>query len=116
MSKATIYHNPRCSKSRKTLQLLEEKAVSVDIIDYLNHPPSTQELADILKKLKLSARDLLRTGESDYKEQGLKDTSLSDDDLLQAMIRYPKLIQRPIVLYNNKAAIGRPPESVLEIL
>lgn len=116
MPSVTIYHNPRCSKSRQTLQLLEEQGITPTIVEYLKTPPSKKTLADILKKLNLSARDLLRTGEADYKEQGLADKELTDDALLQAMVDYPKLIQRPIVIANQKAAIGRPPESVLEIL
>ncbi|WP_321393287.1 arsenate reductase (glutaredoxin) [Emcibacter sp.] len=113
----TIYHNPRCSKSRQTLALLEEKGIAPEVVEYLNNVPTTEQLADILKMLGMSsARDLMRKKEAEYKENGLDDESLSEDQLLKAMTRHPKLIERPIVLNNGKAAIGRPPESVLEIL
>ncbi|PCI21671.1 MAG: arsenate reductase (glutaredoxin) [Piscirickettsiaceae bacterium] len=111
-----IYHNPRCSKSRQTLQLLEEKGIQPDIIEYLKQAPSKAELESVLALLALKPRDLMRKGEAVYKELGLADNSLSDDQLVTAMIENPILIERPIVLANGKAAIGRPPESVLEIL
>ncbi len=111
-----LYHNPRCSKSRQTLALLEEKGIKPVIRDYLNNVPSADEIAEILKMLKLKPRDLMRKKESDYKENGLDDLNLSDAELIGAMVKYPKLIERPIVINNGKAAIGRPPESVLEIL
>lgn len=112
----TIYHNPRCSKSRQTLTLVEEKGITPDIVLYLDTPPSPAELADILAKLGISARDLLRKGEEAYKEQGLADQSLSEDALIKAMCETPKLIERPIVIKGNKAVLGRPPENVLELL
>lgn len=111
-----IYHNPRCSKSRETLKLLEVQGLQPEIIEYLKQPPTTAELQDILQKLGLKPRQLMRTKEAEYKENGLDDPSLSDDELIEAMIRIPKLIERPIVLANDKAAIGRPPESVLTIV
>lgn len=111
-----IYHNPRCSKSRETLKLLEEKGIQPDVVEYLKHPPTTEELTDILNKLGLQPRQLMRTQETEYKENGLDDKSLSDAELIAAMIRIPKLIERPIVLANDKAAIGRPPENILNIL
>jgi len=111
-----IYHNPRCSKSRETLKLLEDQGLKPEIIEYLKHPPTTAELQDILNKLGLKPRELMRVKETEYKENGLDDPSLSDAELIEAMIRMPKLIERPIVLVNNKAAVGRPPESVLAIL
>ncbi|MBS4050450.1 MAG: arsenate reductase (glutaredoxin) [Methylomonas sp.] len=111
-----IYHNPRCSKSRETLKLLEEKGIQPDVVEYLKHPPTTEELTDILNKLGLQPRQLMRTQEAEYKENGLDDKSLSDAELIAAMIRIPKLIERPIVLANDKAAIGRPPENILNIL
>lgn len=111
----TIFHNPRCSKSRATLALLQENGVEPDIRLYLQDPPDAAELQDILAKLGKSPRELMRKGEAEYREQGLADVSL-DDALLAAMVATPKLIERPIVLANGKAAIGRPPESVLEIL
>ena len=111
-----IYHNPRCSKSRQTLALLEEKGVSPRIVDYLKTPPSAAELKTILKKLGLRPRDLMRKGEPRYAELGLKDRDLDDDALIALMVANPILIERPIVVSGGKAAIGRPPESVLEIL
>lgn len=114
--KAIIYHNPRCSKSRATLALLEDKGVELDVVQYLNTPPSKDTLQQVLEMLKLSPRELMRKGEAEYKENNLADDSLSDDQLIDAMIAHPKLIERPIVIKEGKAAIGRPPESVLEIL
>jgi arsenate reductase len=112
----TIYHNPRCSKSRQTLELLREKGVEPSIIEYLKTPPSANEIADILEKLGRKPRELMRTKETEYKEQGLDDPSLADGALINAMVETPKLIERPIVLAGAKAAVGRPPESVLDIL
>ncbi|MCK9605433.1 MAG: arsenate reductase (glutaredoxin) [Methylomonas sp.] len=111
-----IYHNPRCSKSRETLKLLEAQDLQPEIIEYLKQPPTTAELQDILQKLGLKPRELMRTNEAEYKDNGLDDPSLSDAELIEAMIRIPKLIERPIVLANDKAAIGRPPENVLAIV
>ena len=112
----TIYHNPRCSKSRQTLALLEGRGISPRIVDYLKTPPSAAELKTILKKLGLRPRDLMRKGEPLYAELGLKDRDLDDDALIALMVANPILIERPIVLSGGKAAIGRPPESVLAIL
>lgn len=112
----TIYHNPRCSKSRETLKLLEEKGITPTVVEYLKTPPTAAELGDILSKLGLAPRELMRRKEAEYKAEGLDDTGLSDGELIAAMIATPKLIERPIVLANGKAAIGRPPESVLAIL
>jgi arsenate reductase len=114
--RTTIYHNPRCSKSRQTLALLEERGLSPRIVDYLKTPPSAAELKTILKKLGLRPRDLMRKGEPRYAELGLKDRDLNDDALIRLMVANPILIERPIVVSGGKAAIGRPPESVLEIL
>ncbi|MCP3852006.1 MAG: arsenate reductase (glutaredoxin) [Gammaproteobacteria bacterium] len=112
-----IYHNPRCSKSRQTLQLLEDNGVKPEIIEYLKTPPSKNELKTILKALDKSPRDLMRKGEAEYKENNLADESLTDEQLIDAMFKYPKLIERPIVVTEgNKFALGRPPESVLEII
>lgn len=111
-----IYHNPRCSKSRQTLQLLEEKGIQPEIIEYLKKAPSKTELESVLSMLNIEPRDLMRKGEAIYKEQNLKDDSLSNVQLITAMLENPILIERPIVLANGKAAIGRPPESVLDIL
>lgn len=111
-----IYHNPRCSKSRQTLQLLEEKGIQADIIEYLKEAPSKAELASILSLLNMEPRALIRKGEAIYKELNLKDDTLSNEQLISAMVEHPILIERPIVLANGKAAIGRPPENVLDII
>ncbi|MDO7667530.1 MAG: arsenate reductase (glutaredoxin) [Pseudomonadota bacterium] len=111
-----MYHNPRCSKSRQTLALLEEQGVKPEVIEYLKTPPSVASLRAIIGQLGISARQLLRKGEAEYKDLNLADESLSEQQLIQAMCEYPKLMERPIVTYNGKAKIGRPPESVLEIL
>jgi len=112
-----IYHNPRCSKSRQTLQLLKDNNVDPEIIEYLKTPPSESELKDVLQALNMTPRDLMRKGEAEYKENNLADDSLSDEQLIAAMLTYPKLIERPIVVTaDKKYALGRPPESVLDIL
>lgn len=116
MARPTIYHNPRCSKSRQTLALLEERGLDPLIVDYLKAPPSAVELQAILKKLKMKPRDLMRKGEAAYKELGLDNEKLTDENLIRAMEENPILIERPIVVIGAKARIGRPPESVLEIL
>lgn len=116
MSEYQILHNPRCSKSRQTLALLEEKGIHPDIILYLENTPDTDFLKDTIEKLGLAVRDVIRTGEDAYKEQNLKDASFSDDALLAAMVASPKLIQRPIVIKGKKAVIGRPPENVLDLI
>ena len=112
----TIYHNPRCSKSRETLKLLQDKGIEPNVREYLKDVPSAEELQSVLTALNISARELLRTKEAEYKEQGLDDLSLSDDQVIEIMTRVPKLIERPIVIKGDQARIGRPPESVLEIL
>ena len=112
----SIYHNPRCSKSRQTMTLIEERNIKPTVIEYLNTPPNKGELKKILKLLNLKPRDLLRKKESEYIELGLDDPTLDDDQILDIMIQHPKLIERPIVVSNKGAAIGRPPENVLEIL
>ncbi len=111
-----IYHNPRCSKSRETLALLEAQGVTPDVLEYLKTPLTSEQLNNVLTLLNLSARELMRRKEPLYKELNLADESLTEAELVQAMLDNPKLIERPIVLANGKAAIGRPPESVLEIL
>lgn len=116
MPKPAIYHNPRCSKSRATLALLEDRGLKPLVVDYLKTPPSVAELQSILTKLKMRPRDLMRKGEAVYRELGLADESLSDEKLIRAMADNPILIERPIVLSGTKARIGRPPESVLDIL
>ena len=112
----TIYHNPRCSKSRQTLELLRENNVDPEIVEYLKTPPDMTTLQDILKRLGISAADLIRNKEAEYKELGLAAHKDDETKLLQAMIEHPKLIERPIVIANGKAVIGRPPENVLDIL
>lgn len=112
----SIFHNPRCSKSRATLALLQEQGIEPEIRLYLESPPDANELSSILQKLGKSPRELMRKGEAAYRELGLNDETLSDDELIQAMVSSPKLIERPIVLANGRAAVGRPPESVLDIL
>jgi arsenate reductase len=112
----TIFHNPRCSKSRATLSLLEERGIDPVIRLYLQDPPDAAELGDILALLGKSPRELMRKGEAEYKEQGLADDNLDDAALIAAMCATPRLIERPIVLAQGKAAVGRPPESVLDIL
>lgn len=112
----TIYHNPRCSKSRQTLALLQERGIEPEIVEYLTAPPDAQTLAGLLALLGLSPRELMRRKEAAYKENGLGDESLSEADLIKAMVENPILIERPIVVSGGKAALGRPPEQVLEIL
>jgi arsenate reductase len=112
----TIYHNPRCTKSRQTLALLEDRGVKPKIIEYLKTPPSASALDAILKQLGKEPRDAMRKKEEPYKALGLDDPSLSRKDLIKTMVENPILIERPIVVGNGKARIGRPPESVLEIL
>lgn len=111
-----IFHNPRCSKSRATLQLLQDRGIEPEIVLYLQDPPGPAELETILRLLGRTPRELMRTGESEYRELGLDDPSLGEEELIAAMAATPRLIERPIVLANGKAAIGRPPESVLDIL
>ena len=111
-----ILHNPRCSKSRATLQLLKDNGVEPEIILYLDTPPDVSQLTAILNKLNMRPRDLMRKGQPEYKALGLDNEQLSDDQLKAAMVKTPILIERPIVLANDKASIGRPPESVVEIL
>ncbi|MCV2884044.1 arsenate reductase (glutaredoxin) [Aestuariibacter sp. AA17] len=117
MSEIKILHNPRCSKSRQTLQLLEEKGVSPVIVEYLKTPLGVEEITSIMKKLGISdPREMMRTKEDEYKAQNLKDNALLPQQLVEAMANTPKLIERPIVIHGDKAKIGRPPESVLDIL
>lgn len=111
-----IYHNPRCSKSRETLDLLQERGIQPTVIEYLKNPPAVQELDDILNKLGLEPRELMRTNEPDYAALALDRPELGRDELIQALHDHPRLIQRPIVVTPQAAALGRPPEQVLEIL
>lgn len=116
MTDLTLYHNPRCSKSRGALELLEARGLTPTVVRYLDTPPSTDELRTLLGKLDIPARQLLRTGEDEYKELGLADSNLSDEQLIAAMASHPKLIERPILIAGERAVIGRPPEKVLELL
>jgi arsenate reductase len=116
MSQVTLYHNPRCSKSRETYQLLRDNGIEPQVREYLKDIPTSDELRAVLAALGISARELLRTKEAEYKELGLGDTSLAEDQIIAAMVQCPKLIERPIVIRDGQARIGRPPESVLEIL
>lgn len=111
-----IYHNPRCSKSRQTLKLLEEKGIEPLVIEYLQEPPSAEELQEILIKMGKSPREIMRKNEAVYKEYELADPSLTDDALIAAMVGQPILIERPIVVTDEHAVIGRPPSAVLDIL
>ena len=112
----TIYHNPKCSKSRQTLELLVEQGIDLVLNEYLKTPPTAEEIKEILTKLGYAPRDLMRKKETVYTEYNLDNPSLSDDALIEFMAKHPILIERPIVLANEKAAIGRPPEQVLKIL
>ncbi len=111
-----IYHNPRCTKSRLTLGILEEKSVDFEVIKYLDTPPSAEELKSLLADLNLDARSLMRTFEAPYKDNNLDDESLTEDQLIQAMIANPILIERPIVKTDKGVVIGRPPENILAII
>lgn len=111
-----IYHNPRCSKSRQTLALLQENGHQPEVVEYLKTPPSADELRQVLNFLQISPRQLMRTKEAPYAELGLADPGLNDEQLIEAMVAHPVLIERPIVIHGSRAAIGRPPEQVLEIL
>ena len=112
----TIYHNTRCSKSRQTLALLQDKGIEPEVIEYLNDTPDAATLDEILKQLGMEPRELMRRKEAPYKELGLDNPDLSREALIAAMVSHPILIERPIVLKGGKVALGRPPESVLEIL
>lgn len=112
----TIYHNPRCSKSRQTMQLLKDNEVEPLVVEYLKTPPSKAELTGILNMLGMEPRDLMRKKEKEYKESGMDNPDLDRDALIQGMVDHPKLIERPIVINGNKAMIGRPPEKVLELI
>ncbi|GIU00566.1 arsenate reductase (glutaredoxin) [Sulfurovum sp. TSL6] len=115
MANVTIWHNPRCSKSRNAVTLLEEKGVEADVVKYLDTPPTKEELVAVLKMLGISARELMRTKESIYKELNLKEET-DEDKLIDAMVQNPKLIERPVVIKDGKAAIGRPIENIIDLL
>ena len=109
-----IYHNPRCSKSRETLQLIKAAGVEVEIVEYLNTIPTVEELKMLLMKLNLKPIDIIRKGEAIYKEK-FKNSNFNDDEWIKIMLEYPKLIERPIVVKGNKAILGRPPQNVLDL-
>ena len=115
MSAVTIYHNPRCSKSRNTLALLEENGVSPEVVLYLETRPQKAEIAALLQKLGMTAQQLVRRGEQEYKDCQLS-TSSSEDDILAAMAAHPRLIERPIVVKGDRAVLGRPPENALALI
>ena len=112
----TIYHNPRCSKSRETLALLQDRGLEPQVVNYLETPLDADELRVLLTKLGLGARALLRTGDAAYRELGLDDPALSEEELIQAMVEHPALMQRPVVVAGDRARLGRPPEAVLDIV
>ena len=116
MTDLTLYHNPRCSKSRGALELLEARGLTPTVVRYLETPLNEAQLQSLLKKLGVSARQLLRTGEDEYKTLNLADTRLGEAQLIAAIAAHPKLMERPILEVGNKAVIGRPPENVLELL
>jgi arsenate reductase len=111
-----LYHNPKCSKSRQTLALLTERGAQPHVIEYLKTPPTAAELDDLLTKLGMQPRELLRTGEDAYREHGMDDASLSRAELIARMVATPIVIERPIFVHGERAVVGRPPERVLEIL
>jgi arsenate reductase (glutaredoxin) len=111
-----MYHNPRCTKSRQTLQLLKDRGIDAEVIEYLKRPPSAEELEDLLQKLDKEPRELMRKQETEYKANGLDNSALDRQALINGMVAHPILIERPIVVADGKAAIGRPPENVLKIL
>lgn len=112
----TIYHNPRCSKSRQTLEILEGEGITPTVVKYLDTPPDAATLSQLLDLLGLEPRELMRQGETEYTGLNLVDPSLSREQLIAAMVQHPRLIERPVVVANGKAVIGRPPQKVLEIL
>ena len=116
MSEIVLYHNPRCSKSRAALELLQSRALAVSVVPYLETPPDAAQVRQLLAKLGIGARQLLRTGEDAYRELNLANPALDEDALIAAMVAHPKLIERPIAVRGERAVIGRPPERVLEIL
>lgn len=116
MAQFKIFHNPRCSKSRQTLEILNEKGVDVEIVEYLKNPPSVEELTSVIKALGVSPQEVMRKKEAEYAEAGLGDNSLTDEKQIALMTEFPKVIERPIVVKGKKAVIGRPPENVLELI
>ena len=116
MSKIIIYHNPRCSKSRDALKLLKEKNQDPEIFLYLQEILSQSKIRNLIKKLNIPVREILRKGEEEYKWNNLNDENISDEELINFMIKFPKIIERPIIIKGDKAIIGRPPENILKLL
>ncbi|HIY70738.1 MAG TPA: arsenate reductase (glutaredoxin) [Candidatus Luteimonas excrementigallinarum] len=116
MTGYVLYHNPRCSKSRGALELLQERGIEPQVVRYLDTPPDAATLRTLVRKLGIRPRELLRTGEEEYRSLGLADESVGDDAIIQAMAAHPRLIERPILMRDERAVIGRPPERVLELL
>jgi arsenate reductase len=116
MTDLTLYHNPRCSKSRAALQLLEDRGLTPSIVRYLETPPAVEQLQTLLRQLGITPRELLRSGEEAYQQLGLANPALSDTQLIEAMSQHPKLIERPILIAGDRAVVGRPPEKILELL
>ncbi|HIJ84839.1 MAG TPA: arsenate reductase (glutaredoxin) [Magnetococcales bacterium] len=115
-SQVTIWHNPKCSKSRQTLKILEDRGITPNVVRYLDTPPTIHEVDQVLTLLKLEPRQLMRTKEALYKELALDNPQLTRQELIQAMVAHPTLIERPVVRLGNRAVLGRPPEKVLEVL
>ena len=116
MTGYVLYHNPRCSKSRSALELLQERGIEPQVVRYLDTPPDAATLRTLVRKLGIRPRELLRTGEEEYRSLGLADESVGDDAIIEAMAAHPRLIERPILMREERAVIGRPPERVLELL
>ena len=116
MSKVTIWHNPRCSKSRQALALLENQGVELDVVLYLEKPPSRREITRVLKLLAMNPRDIIRKREPEYKDLGLDDSNMTKTELVGAMAENPKLIERPVIIREDQAVVGRPPELALKLL
>lgn len=116
MAAFTIYHNPRCSKSRQTLEILNDKGVDVEVVEYLKNPPTKSKLKSILKALNMQPQDIMRKKEAEFKESGLNEAGLTKEQQIEKMVAFPKVIERPIVMAGDKAVVGRPPENVLELL
>ena len=115
-NKTQIFHNPRCSKSRAAMELLTEKGIEADVIKYLETPPSRETIEQVLALLNMHPRELMRKSEAEYSDNNLSDESLTKDQLIDALVEFPKLIERPIIIANGKAAIGRPIENIIDIL
>jgi arsenate reductase len=116
MAEVTLYHNPRCSKSRAVLALLEENDIAPEIVYYMDNPPDARQLTSLLKKLGMGVRDVLRRSEPEYEELGLDDEELAEEIVLDILTKHPRLLQRPIIVSGNRAIIGRPPEAVLPFI